>query len=241
VRAASAKQVLKEVNMRRTLSSILVVIFMLAPAFAGPEKETRKLKAAEQALRLSVEAPDKGIPRSLLEKAECIGVFPDLKKGAFVVGGKFGRGVVTCRRADGSMGAPAFFSIGGPSFGWQFGGEEADLVLLIMNQEGVRKLLQDHFTLGAEASAAAGPVGRTTQAATDLQMHAQILSWSRSRGIFLGASLEGTVVKANAKAAGRFYGRPVSAKEILVDQKVAVPAPARSFVAAASGYAKRTT
>jgi lipid-binding SYLF domain-containing protein len=139
------------------------------------------------------------------------------------------------------MGAPAFFTIGGGSFGWQFGGQQADLVLLIMNDNGVKRLLQDKFTLGGEASAAAGPVGRTAQASTDAQMHAEILSWSRSRGVFLGVSLEGSVIKPNDDATREFYGRPVSASDLLVAQSVPAPAAAQSFVRTATEYSRRSS
>src|SRR5947209_11521996 len=154
------------------LMSILVAGGSAFSATAGERPEIQKIHDAEEVLRLSTTAPDKGIPRRLLERAECIGVFPGLTKGAFVVGAEFGRGVFTCRQKNGTMGAPAFFTIGGGSFGWQFGGEQADLILLIMNEDGVKHLLQDRFTLGGEASAVAGPVGRTAEAATDAQAHA---------------------------------------------------------------------
>src|SRR5712692_8884461 len=216
-------------RVRVVLTSILVAGLIESAAIAGEGSGLQKIRQAEAVLRMSATAPDKGIPRGLLERAECIGVFPALTKGAFVVGGEFGHGVFTCRQKDGAMGAPAFFTIGGGSFGWQFGGEEADLVLLIMNEDGVKHLLQDKFTLGGEASAAAGPVGRTAAAATDAQMHAEILSWSRSRGVFLGASLEGTVIKPNKKATEEFYGKPVTATDILVAQSVHAPRAAKSF------------
>ena len=223
------------------LMSILVAASILTPAIANENKQIKKISAAEEVLRMSATAPDKGIPKELLGRAECIGVFPGLKKAAFVVGGEFGRGVFTCRQKDGAMGAPAFFIIGGGSFGWQFGGEEADLVLLIMNEHGVKHLLQDKFTLGGETSAAAGPVGRTAAAATDAQMHAEILSWSRSRGVFLGASLKGTVIKPNKKATEEFYGKPVTAADILVAQSVHAPRAAKSFRETATRYSRRTT
>jgi lipid-binding SYLF domain-containing protein len=207
----------------------------------GAAKQQEKIDAAERVLTESVTAPDKGIPKNLLAKAECIGVFPGLKKGAFVVGGEFGRGVFTCRGEDGKMGAPAFFNLGGPSFGWQFGGEEADLVLLIMNKAGVEHLLKSKFTIGAEAAAAAGPVGRTTTAATDAQLHAQILSWSRSRGLFVGASVDGAVVDFNDGWSKEYYGKEVKARQILVEHAVAVPNGASSFVRTASEYSKRTS
>src|SRR5881628_2671049 len=223
------------------LMSILVAASILTPAIANENKQIKKISAAEEVLRMSATAPDKGIPKELLGRAECIGVFPGLKKAAFVVGGEFGRGVFTCRQKDGAMGAPAFFTIGGGSFGWQFGGEEADLVFLIMNENGVKHLLQDKFTLGGEVSAVAGPVGRTAEAATDAQMHAEILSWSRSRGIFLGVSLEGTVIRPNKSATEEFYGKPVTAGDILVAQSVRPPEAAKPFMRTATQYSRRAS
>lgn len=213
-----------------------------APATAGSaraSKEDARIADAREVLKQSVSAPDGGIPKDLLEKAECVGVFPNLTKGAFVVGGEYGKGVFTCRKPDGRMGPPAFFTIGGGSIGWQFGGDQADLVLLVMNDGGVKRLLEDHVTLGAGAAAVAGPVGRTADAETDAQLHAQILSWSRSRGMFLGASLEGDVVKPDPSATRAFYGKALTARQILVDHEPMVPSAARSFVRLASEYTHR--
>lgn len=229
----------------RLLLAMLVVGMVAVPAFAVPgdkvDGKVKKLDAAEAALKASVAAPDKGIPRELLERAECVGVFPDVKKAAFVVGGEGGKGVFTCRNANGTMSGPAFFKMGGPSIGWQAGIQEADLVLLIMNKEGVTKLLQDHFSIGGEASAAAGPVGRTAQASTDAQLHAQILSWSRSRGLFAGVALEGMVITQDKDTNQDIYGRPLEAKEILTSGSVPVPAAARSFVSTTARYTKRAS
>src|SRR5437867_3260770 len=227
--------------LMRTLASIVLCSAIALPAFAHDSKEVDLIRRADEALRMTVTAPDRGIPKELLEKAECVGVFPGVTKGAFVVGGEYGHGVFSCRQKDGSMGAPALFTIGGGSLGWQFGGKQADLVLLIMNENGVKHLLQDKFTLGGEASAVAGPVGRTAEAATDAQMHAEILSWSRSRGVFLGASLEGTVIKPNKTATEEFYGKPVTAGDILVAQSVQPPQAAKSFVKTATQYSRRAS
>jgi len=228
----------------RGLAAILVAGLIAVPAIANDKRandkrEIKELREAEEVLKMSVSAPDKGIPKELLQKAECIGVFPELKKAAFVVGGEYGRGVFTCRQKDGTMGPPAFFTIGSGSVGWQFGGEEADLVLLVMNDDGMKHLLKDKFAIGGEASAAAGPVGRTAGAGLDAQMHAQLLSWSRSRGVFLGASIEGSVIKPNKKAIARFYGKPLAAREILLGENVSVPSEAQSFVKLTSQYARR--
>src|SRR5262245_55224527 len=236
-------ELIKEPEMRRALTAFVILIsgLIAVPVAAREFSEQKKLQEAQAVLDAAVKAPDKGIPKELLERAECIGVFPGVKKGAFIVGGEFGRGVFTCREKGGAMGAPAFFSIGGPSVGWQIGAEEADLVLLIMNEAGMQHLLKDHFTLGAEVSASAGPVGRNTQAATDLQLTAQILSWSRSRGLFAGASLEGTVVKQNKDANQDLYGKEVTAKQILVDKSMPVPSAAKPFVQTATRHAQRSS
>ncbi|HYV86537.1 MAG TPA: lipid-binding SYLF domain-containing protein [Patescibacteria group bacterium] len=236
--------------MNKRIALIAVAVFSTVLATSGSfaseaaapgSDEVKKIHDSEDVLKAAVTAPDKGIPKDLLERAECIGVFPGLAKGAFIVGGEFGRGVFTCRRKDGSMGAPAFFSIGGGSVGWQIGGEQADVVLLVMNEGGVKRLLQDKFTLGGEAAAVAGPVGRNAQAATDAQLHAEILSWSRSRGLFLGASLKGMVIKQSKKATEDLYGRPLTAQQILVAQTVTPPESARSFVRTATEYSRRSS
>ena len=225
----------------RSLRALVILTVIASPAIAsGRNAETERLRDAEAVIKAAVTAPDQGIPKELLGRAECIGVFPEVKKAAFVVGGEFGRGVFTCRQKDGTMGSPAYFTIGGGSLGWQIGGEETDLVLLVMNEDGMHHLLADRFALGAEATAAAGPVGRTTQASTDAMMQAQILSWSRSRGLFVGASLKGTVIKPDAKASLGFYGRTVSPREILVEHSVQVPKAAQSFVTTATTCSRRS-
>jgi lipid-binding SYLF domain-containing protein len=200
------------------------------------------VREADAVLKAALSAPDKGIPRELLERAECIGVFPGVKKGAFVIGGEYGRGVFTCRKEDdGTMGPPALFTMGGGSIGWQFGGKTVDAVLLIMNKDGLRRLLQDQFTLGGEAAAVAGPVGRTAQAATDAQMHAEILSWSHARGVFLGAAFKGAVIKPDASAIEALYGKPMTASEILIAASVEPPDPAKPFIETATESSRRGT
>src|SRR4030095_13536937 len=189
------------------LALALLVSLSVGASPALDKKDTKTLEEAVPVLNALASAPDKGIPQELLAKADCILIFPSVAKGAFIVGGKAGKGVASCRRPDGSMSAPAFYGIGGASVGFQIGGQTADVVLLIMNESGVSHLLSDKFTLGGEATATAGPVGRTAQAATDAQLHAQILSWSRSRGLFLGAALEGTVVRPDGDANKRLYGK----------------------------------
>ena len=221
--------------------TLLIAGLVAVPALASTKSAVGTLRDAESVLTASATAPDKAIPKELLERAECIGVFPGVKKGAFIVGGEGGRGVFTCRQPDGKMGAPAFFTLGGASVGWQVGGKSADVVLLIMNDQGVQRLLKDKFTLGVEAAAAIGPVGRNAEAATDAQLHAEILSWSRSRGAFAGVSLEGTVVKASKETNDAYYGRPVMPADLLVAHSVEEPRSARSYIATANQYSRGET
>ena len=198
---------------------------------AGVDKNDQKtLQQSIMVLTAMSSAPDKGIPQELLGKAECILIFPSVTKGAFIVGGQGGHGVASCRQPDGTMGSVAFYKVGGASVGFQIGGQSADVVMLIMNEGGINHLLSDKFTIGGEATATAGPVGRTTHAATDAQLHAQILSWSRSRGLFVGVALDGSVVKPDEDANAHLYGQATTGREILVDSKVSVPALAQSLV-----------
>ena len=224
---------MKAVNKLMIFASVAVAAVAI-PVFAGDSDNrsemTKKLTRAEAVLKASLAAPDKGIPKDALEKAECVGVFPDVKKAAFVVGGQGGEGVFTCRDASGKMGAPAFFNIAGGSVGWQFGGQETDLVLLVMNKNGMSHLLEDKFTIGAEATATAGPVGRTAKAATDAQLNAQILSWSRSQGAFIGAALDGSVVAPDKDKNKDLYGANATARSILMENSVQTPSEAASYV-----------
>ena len=218
----------------KTRSIVIPLLLLLAlPAVAATgltKKDKSTLRDAVTVLDALTSAPDKGIPQELLAKADCILIFPSVAKGAFVVGGEGGHGVASCRQPDGTMGSAAFFTVGGASIGFQIGGQSADVVMLIMNESGIGHLLADRFTIGGEATATAGPVGRTAHAATDAQLHAQILSWSRSRGLFLGAALDGSVVKPNQDANARLYGEETSGREILVNSVLAVPTSARPLV-----------
>lgn len=225
----------------RLLLSLCLTALVAGPAAAGPtKKEARILRDASKVVNTLVATPDGSIPQDLLEAAECIGVFPAVKKGAFIVGGEHGRGVVSCRDADGRMGAPAFYSLGGASFGLQAGGSSTDIVFLVMNPDGIEHLVADRFTIGAEAAAAAGPVGRRAQAATDAQMNAQILSWSRSRGLFAGLMLNGAVVQPSEDANARLYGGTTSARDILVQHEKQVPVAASQFVRTIRTHTDRT-
>jgi lipid-binding SYLF domain-containing protein len=159
--------------------------------------------------------PDKGIPQDLLEKAHCIVIVPDLKKGAFIVGAKYGKGVMSCRMSDGKWSAPGNVRVEGGSVGFQIGGSVTDVVMLVMNQRGADKLMGDQFTLGGEGEVAAGPVGRSASAQTDAKMSAEILSWSRTHGVFAGLSLHGATLRQDTKDNEELYGKPLSNKEIV--------------------------
>jgi len=222
--------------MRTLFISIPIALALALPVAAKTSettlttKDKSTLSDAVLVLNDLASAPDKGIPQELLAKADCILIFPSVDKGAFIVGGKSGDGVASCRQPNGKMGSLAFYTVGGASVGFQIGGQTADVVMLIMNPKGIEYLLSDKFTIGGEATATAGPVGRTAHAATDAQMHAQMLSWSRSQGLFLGAALDGSVLKPNKDANTRLYGQATTGKEILVASKLSVPASAQALV-----------
>jgi lipid-binding SYLF domain-containing protein len=177
---------------------------------------------------------DKSVPEDLLEKAECIAVVPGLKKGAFVVGAKYGRGFVACRKG-GVWSAPAAIVIKGGSVGYQIGGSETDVMLAVMNKRGVDRLLSSKFTLGADASIAAGPVGRTASAETDAKMTAEILSWSRTRGVFAGVALGGATLTGDDEANRDLYGKKISVREIVTGD-TPIPAVAQPFIDRLSKY-----
>ncbi|HWQ34646.1 MAG TPA: lipid-binding SYLF domain-containing protein [Blastocatellia bacterium] len=182
-------------------------------------------------------APDKAIPQNLIDKAECIAVFPDVIKAGFIVGGRGGRGVASCRVGSG-WSAPAFFDIGGGSFGAQIGVESTDFVLLFMNKNGIDSLLSNKFEIGGEASVAAGPVGRTAAASTDAALNAQILSYSRSKGLFAGAVLKGAAITKDDSAMKAVYGE-ASLKDVLQDSKFTAPAATRAFPNTLAKYSAR--
>ena len=177
-----------------------------------------------------MQTPDNGIPIDLLDRAVCVGIVPGDKKAAFIVGGSFGRGAMVCREhGTGHWGAPSMITVYGGSYGLQIGGQSTDVVFIVMNSGGVRKLLQSGVKLGADVSAAAGPVGRHAQAETDLQLHAEILTYSRSRGLFAGISLAGSVLRQDEDANERLYGHAVTAKDVLIRDTVPPPAAAKGL------------
>jgi lipid-binding SYLF domain-containing protein len=196
----------------------------------------KRLRSATESFREVMHEPDKGIPRDLFDKARCIAIIPGVKKAAFIVGGKYGRGFVSCRRGGtGRFGSPAAIRIEGGSYGLQIGGSSTDVFLLVMNEGGMHKLLEDKFTIGGEAQAAAGPVGRDASANTDVLLHAEILSLSRSRGLFAGLSLEGSTLRPDNGENEKLYGEKVTNQQILQgDYKT--PAGARPLVAELNRY-----
>jgi SH3 domain-containing YSC84-like protein 1 len=204
-------------------------------------KTAQRLDDAADVIKEVMETPDKGIPQELLDKSQCIVIVPGLKKGAFILGGKYGKGFVSCRR-EGGQGwtAPGDVRVEGGSVGFQIGGAETDVVLLVMNERGMKKLLQSKFTLGAEGEVAAGPVGRNATAQTDALMHAEILSWSRSRGAFVGVSLQGATLREDLDDNKELYGQAYDNAEILRG-KVPVPADASHLVSLLGKYSARKT
>jgi lipid-binding SYLF domain-containing protein len=205
----------------------------------GAESAATRLQTSGEVLSEIMTAPDKGIPQELLEKSQCVVVVPGLKKGAFIVGGKFGRGFISCRRSSGSgWSAPAAVRVEGGSFGFQIGGSETDVVMLVMNERGAQKLLSSKFTLGADASVAAGPVGRTSSADTDAKLHAEILTYSRARGVFAGLSLDGATLRPDQDANAELYGnRSPSNREIVMGNTQA-PTAASGLLAELNKYSR---
>ena len=218
--------------MKALLAFLLTCVFVL-PAFADSEREQDRVKDSGEVLKEILNIPD-DIPQDLLDKAECLVILPSVKKGAFGVGGSFGRGVMICRSGEhytGVWGPPAMYALEGINIGFQLGGEATDFVLLVMNPKGARSLLSSKVKLGADASAAAGPKGRSGEAATDIVMNAEILSYSRAKGLFAGISLEGSTLRSDGSANEKLYGKKVSAKDIIRLGKVRTPACAQQLVA----------
>jgi SH3 domain-containing YSC84-like protein 1 len=202
-------------------------------------KAAGRIEAAATVLSEIQSAPDKGIPEEVLGSAECVAVVPSLLNGGFVFGGRYGKGVASCRTPQG-WSAPAFFTIGGGSFGLQIGGQASDLVMLIMNKGGMDNLLASQFKLGADASAAAGPVGRHAAADTDWKMRAQVLTYSRSRGLFAGLELSGAVVKQDKSSTREFYGHVVPFKKCLTGE-IEAPKGAYPFLNTLAKWAQRAS
>jgi lipid-binding SYLF domain-containing protein len=218
--------------MKKIVTVFLVVLISSVIGFASDVREEERVKDAGTVLKEILNIPD-DIPQDLLDKAECVIVLPSVKKGAFGVGASYGRGVMVCRGGEhykGKWGAPALYALEGVSIGFQLGGQATDFVLLVMNPKGAESLLYSKVKLGADASAAAGPKGRTAEGATDIVMDAEILSYSRNKGLFAGVSLEGSTLRSDGSANEKLYGKKLSAKEIIRQGKVGVPACARQLV-----------
>jgi lipid-binding SYLF domain-containing protein len=221
----------------QALSSAAIALTLCTSAWAQ-ETVDKRIRNSDASFREVMGEPDKGIPRDLFEKAECIVIIPDVLKAAFIVGGKYGRGFVSCRQgASRRFGAPAAIRIEGGSYGLQIGGSATDVFMLIMNETGMRRLLGDKFTIGGEAQAAAGPVGRNASANTDVLLHAEILTWSRSRGLFAGLSLEGSTLRPDRGENGKLYGHEIGNREILSGE-TPVPEAAKRFVADLNRYSR---
>jgi lipid-binding SYLF domain-containing protein len=211
---------------------VLALVALLVPVLSSAQvKETKRLTACREVLEELLGGEER-IPRDLLDKAECVAVVPGAMKFALGIGGRWGKGAVVCRSQGGSgpWGPPLMISVGGGSFGLQIGGQAADYVFLVMNPKGIDYLMRSQFTLGGDAAVAAGPVGRTGSADTDLRMRAEILSYSRTRGLFAGLSLEGSVVKQDKDANENVYGETVDPKKLLLEAAYPVPDAARGLV-----------
>jgi SH3 domain-containing YSC84-like protein 1 len=199
-------------------------------------KAQDRVQAAAEVLDEIQAAPDKGIPQEVLGSAECVAVVPSMLKGGFIVGAKYGRGLASCRTPTG-WSAPAFFVVTGGSFGFQIGGQAVDLVMLIMNKDGMKHLLSSEFALGADASVAAGPVGRHAEGNTDWKMRAEVLTYSRARGLFAGVSLNGAVIKQDKDSTREFYGRMVPFRTSLIGE-IPPPAGASPFLTTLAKWAQ---
>ena len=224
--------------MKNLIACLLGVILILQPTgpsvarAANKDKDEDRLKDCGAVLKEILDIPD-DIPQGLLDKADCVVAYPSVLKAAFVVGGSYGRGAMTCRQGEdfrGSWSAPTMMALEGGSFGFQIGGQATDFVLLVMNEGGARGILAGKVKLGGDASVAAGPVGRDTSAETDVTLRSEILSYSRSRGLFAGISLEGSTIRPDNKANEQIYGQKLEAKQIVLSDQVRVPAAAEQLV-----------
>jgi len=219
------------------LSYLTLSLLTASLPLSAADTAEQRLKDSAEILKEIMAIPDKGIPQDLLEKAHCIVIVPEVKQAAFVVGGKFGKGFGLCRRERDGWGAPGAVRVEGGSLGFQIGASSTDLVMLVMNERGMRRLLEDKFTVGAQASVAAGPVGRNTSALTDAQLSADILSWSRSRGLFAGIALEGATLRNDLEANRELYRKPLSNNEILMTDRHP-PAAAQRLIVDLNRYSR---
>lgn len=222
--------------MKKAITSICLSLLLTSTAFAASSKQDlqARIDSAKTVLEQIMSAQDKSIPMDILQEATCVGVVPGMLKGAFIFGGQYGQGIVTCRTGKG-WSAPVFIRMAGGSFGFQIGGQSTDLVLVAVNDKGFQDLLKSKFKIGADASAAAGPVGRAGQASTDWKMNAELLSYSRNKGLFAGIDLDGTSVSQNMDDTDTYYGAQHTFESILKGN-VAVPPGAVPFVKSVARY-----
>src|SRR5271155_55447 len=220
--------------MNRIISCLMALAMIALPlAAAEDKKETDRLENCGTVMKEIMDIPD-DIPQDLIDKAECVIIYPSVLKAAFIVGGSYGRGAMTCRTGEhytGPWSAPSMMALEGGSIGFQIGGQATDFVLLVMNPRGAHSILKNKVKLGADASAAAGPKGRTANASTDVSLRAEVLSYSRNRGLFAGVSLEGSTVRPDGDANERVYGKKLEAEDIIFRGAVAVPPPAQKLIA----------
>ncbi len=227
--------------MQKVLTAVLSTLLLVLPMAADSEKETDRVQESGQVMKEILNIPD-DIPKDLLDRAECVIVLPSVKKLAIGIGGSYGRGVMSCRTGQhftGSWSAPALYALEGANIGFQLGGQATDFVLLVMNPRGANSLMGSKVKLGADAAAAAGPKGRTATGATDVVMQAEILSYSRSRGLFAGVSLEGSTLRSDNRANEKLYRRKLSAREIVRQGKVGAPASARELLSELNSHSPK--
>jgi lipid-binding SYLF domain-containing protein len=219
--------------MKKAWIAFVLVFFVVASTMgAASEKENERLSECGTVMKEILDMPE-SIPQDLLDKAECVLIFPSVKKAAFIIGGSYGRGAMICRSGQnytGSWGTPAMYALEGGSFGLQIGGQATDFVLLIMNDKGAKSVLSSKVKLGGDASVAAGPKGRTSSASTDIVMKAEILSYSRSRGVFGGVSLEGSTLRSDGGANRNVYGKELNAKQIILEKAVQPTSEAKGLI-----------
>jgi lipid-binding SYLF domain-containing protein len=224
--------------MIRNFLGLVALAGLAVAAKDEPAEALKRIDEANTVMQEIMSVPDKGIPQDLLDKAHCVAIIPGLKQGGFIVGAKYGKGVLMCRRPNGGWKGPATVRVEGGSFGLQIGAGEVDVVLLIMNQKGAEKIMRSQFKVGGEAGAMAGPVGRTVQAETDAYMRAEILGYSRSRGVFAGVALSGSTLREDSDDNLAIYGTRMSNEEILSRSPAPTPAAAKPLVGTLNRYSR---
>lgn len=220
----------------KAIAAVASVTLLAGGAVLAQSAEADRVAESARVLSEVMGAPDGGVPKSIVDKAEAIAVFPSTIKGAFVVGAQRGRGIISVRAKDGTWSAPAFLTLTGGSVGLQIGGQATDLVLVVVNERGMEKLSQNAFKIGAGASVAAGPVGREATASTDATMRAEILSYSRSRGLFAGVNLNGSTIRGDRDANEKLYGVGYNTKQIVIEKKVESPETIKVWMEALNKY-----